>query len=453
MSASFLISINGATAVPSRSLALSFLSLELANMALDVASLQWTRRSASEACPIAHNDTIEIYRTGTRLFRGRARLGATTSSGVPVRVIGPWSHFDEHDVTASLFQSTADTLLGPRIGDTYTQFFPEGSGIPTSVGSIYYVPAGPGITVTWTWGSAYSYTGGALVGTSNIHLNRTTRFYLFKPGGSAGLVYTLLHEQYDQLLAHMAHCYSPDLFTAGIRHLGGPLVPRARMVIDAKMSELIRQTVAMRPSAALWWDYTGSDVPTLNARIASLETPIEVTVGNREGQAMSDYIIAVLHELRPDGVIVRWESSADASTGLGVPLAADIYPAGTSPTAPRILTHTVEETTPYVPGLAQEIYNDLNTLRGQGQLTLRDPDFSLGLRPGRTLSLVGDAQLSGVQLWVQTVSWSPADGLARLTLGYPSHLQLRDRIDLKGWFQFVFNGPHFTTTQLVPPPP
>jgi hypothetical protein len=108
---------------------------------------------------------------------------------------------------------------------------------------------------------------------------------------------------------------------------------------------------------------------------------------------------------------------------------------------PGVILHTISEGTTYIaPGLAKEVYDSLAVRRAQGSLTVLDRDFSLGLRPGRVITLGGDPALVGVQLWVQSVSWNPGDGLARLTVGYPAHLQLRDRADLKGWFKYTFTG-------------
>jgi hypothetical protein len=114
--------------------------------------------------------------------------------------------------------------------------------------------------------------------------------------------------------------------------------------------------------------------------------------------------------------------------------------AGAACHKPGMLLHTVTDEIKHVPGIAKEVYHSLAVRRAQGSLTVVDRDFTLGLRPGMVISLSGDPQLAGIQLWVQSVSWNPATGLAQLTVGYPVHLQLRDRVDLKGWFKMSFTG-------------
>lgn len=450
MSTPYTIKINGASAVTMQSLGLAFGALELLNMGVDSASLRWMRRRASEACPLAFNDTVEIFRSERRLFRGRARIGTRTEEGAAIKIVGPWSHLEEHTVTASLYSASVNSLLGPRPGDTVVINYIAGTVIATTGGGSYTVPPGPDLVVTWTWGYTYSYTGGATVGVFNINLSRTGRFWLFRPGGTVGQVYTTLADQFDALMDHAAWVMNPDLWTVGTKAFGGTVVPKARTVADATLADCVKQCLAMKPDAAIWWDYSGADVPVLNARVASLETATELTVGTRSGQALQGFSLTALDELVPEGVIVRWEGDADASSGVGVASDADVYPTTTSPTSQRVLTHTVERETPYVSGLAQEVYTSLAVRRAQGQLMVVDPDFSLGLRPGAVLSLAGEPDLAGIQLWVQGVSWSPSDGLARLSVGYPAHLNLRDRVDLRGWLRWSFNGPHFSTVQIVP---
>jgi hypothetical protein len=119
---------------------------------------------------------------------------------------------------------------------------------------------------------------------------------------------------------------------------------------------------------------------------------------------------------------------------------------------PGTLIHTVTNEIPLAPGIAKEIYQSLAVRRAQGTLTVLDRNFTLGLRPGLVITLTGDPQLAGVQLWVQSVAWSPDTGLAQLTVGYPAHLQLRDRVDLRGWFRWTFTGPFNTYSWLTPPP-
>lgn len=460
MSTTYTITINGSAATEMSGLGLALTNLTLANMQPDAAGIAWSRRSAAEACPMAHNDTVEIFSSGRRIFRGRARIGAITAEGAPIKIMGPWSHLDEMTSNMSILSASLNSYLGLRVGDTFTQAFNNPQEIPKSTGGTYVVPEAhtaptPDLVVTWTVGHSYIYTGAAAptVGTQPVNGMWTTRHWLFRPGGTVGQVYTLLADQYAQILAGVLHVSASAPFTVGTTALGGVLCPKLRTVSDATMADCLRQSLAMKPDAAIWWTYDGAGVPVLNARVASLETPVQLTVGQRNGQAMPNYQLAVARDLVPTCVIVRWESDASQTTGLGNPIGVDQYPAGVASYEPGVLIYTVERETPYVAGIAQEVYASLATPRAQGSLTVLDPDFSTGLRPGMVITLAGDVELEGVQLWVQQVAWDANTGLAQLTVGHPAHLQLKDRLDLKGWFRFAFNGPHFSTVQIVPPPP
>jgi hypothetical protein len=324
-------------------------------------------------------------------------------------------------------------------------------------------------------------------------------------------------------MAFMDTTNAPALFSVGTVDLGAALAPKFRTISDATVADVVRQVLGMKPDAAVWWDYSGEGVPSINVRVASLETPVPMQVGSAAGRVLANYQVRVTDDLVPTAVVVKWERNASAVTGLGSPYLADYYPgmivltgcivtsgsnsitcdsteglevgmtlsnssgvAGVAITAvtssttftvdsvasgsasgltlyaagadgpasyePGVLLHTVDQECPPAPGLAKEIYTSLAVRRGQGTLSVIDRDFSLGLRPGSVIDLSGDPMLSGVQLWVQSVTWSPDTGIAQLAVGYPAHLKLRDRVDLRGWLQVTFNGPWWSYTQIVPPP-
>lgn len=518
MSTPYFVKINGADAVSMQSLNLAFTGLDLANMSADSAGLRWTRRRAAEACPIAHNDTVEIWRGSRRFFRGRARLGTVASDGLPIRVVGPWSHLEEQVYQVSLLAGNAGNPTGKILGETFTVTFPAGTSIWN--GSTW-VTLPSDHTITFTVATRASYAGyPATTGTADVNMMWTARHWLFRPGGTPGQIYTTIQDEFTRVMSFMQVANAPDVFSVGTVALGNALAPRLRTLSDAQTSDVLRQVLSMKPDAAVWWDYSGSSLPVINARVASLEVPLALTVG--EG-VMSNYSLKVNDELVPAGVVIRWEQDASETTGMGRPYLADFFPgmevatacattnasnvvtcastanlttglmvsgtyvpvgatvtailsgtsfrisanatgtstgqrmilrASTGPASyqPGVMVHTVTDEVTVAPGIAKEVYNSLAVRRAQGSLTVVDRTFSLGLRPGRVISLAGDAQLDGVQLWVQNVSWSPETGLAQLTVGYPQHLQLRDRIDLKGWLRASFNGPFFSFSWIVPPP-
>ena len=323
MSTPYTIAINAAAAVSMQSLGLAFTGLELANMNNDVAALRWTRRRASQACPIAHDDTVEIFRSGTRLFRGRAQLGTVTNEGLPIRLFGPWSHLEDQTYQMSIVPGSTGTPAGKVIGDTFSTSYSAGQSVWN--GFTYQVLPAP-ITINWTVGVRASYTYPNTTGTVDVNMGWTARHWLFRPSGDASTVYTTVDEEWDRLMLFMTTTNSSPVFTEGTVALGGTLSPRVRTISDIRMSEAVRQVLALKPDAALWWTYSGDSVPVLNARVASLETSTELVIGTRQGMALPGYSLKVLSELIPAGVVIRWEREVSTSTGIGKPYVADIFP-------------------------------------------------------------------------------------------------------------------------------
>jgi hypothetical protein len=501
----YYITINGGSMRETRELGMSFTGLELQNMQADSASLRWTRRRVSEACPLVHNDTVEIYADERRIFRGRVRLGTVTSEGAGISIVGPWSHLEEQTYQLSLLPDSAGTPNGKLLGETFTQTWAAGNTIWT--GSEWYtLPADHVITMTM---ATHGYYAGypATAGGVDVNMAWTARGWLFRPNSAS--IYTTISDEWFRLMSFMSDTNPTAVpFSPGTVALGAALAPRVRTITDTLVSDALRQVLAMKPDAAVWWDYSGAGLPRINVRVASLEPAVALEIGE---QVLANYQLKATDELVPAGVVVRWERDADAGTGLGKPYLADFYPgmevvtgcatatssnevtcsstaslvtglmvsgthvppgatitailsatkfrisanatgtlggqrmifraaAGAACHKPGMLLHTVTDEIKHVPGIAKEVYHSLAVRRAQGSLTVVDRDFTLGLRPGMVISLSGDPQLAGIQLWVQSVSWNPATGLAQLTVGYPVHLQLRDRVDLKGWFKMSFTG-------------
>lgn len=520
MSSPYFISINGADQVRMEALKLAFASLELNNLQPDVASLRWTRRKASEAPPFQHNDTVEIFRQGRRLFYGRARMGTINAEGCVIRILGPFSHLDEQTYQVNLSAPNAGDTDGYVLGDSFSVTYPPGTALWNGSS---YVTIPSSHTVTWTVATRSSFIYPATTGTIDVNMVWTARHYLFKPATSGTSVYTTIQEEWVRLLAFLTATNASEIFTADVVDLGADLAPRVRTISDTKVSEVLRQILSLKPDAAVWFDYGDVGVPKINLRVASLETAESYAVGSGDGKVLSNYQLRIAEELVPSGVVIRWEHDASSTTGLGKPYLADFFPgsevlrdcdltsgsnevdcestadlktgmtaahpyipSGSTVTAilsgtrfrvssnatstsaaqrilfraatgaasyePGCLVHTVTEDIALAPGIAKQVYTSLSVRRATGQMSLLDRDFTLGLRPGKVITLTGDAALSDVQLWVQAVSWNPATGLADITVGYPPHLQLRDMIDLKGWLRASFSTIYQTFTWLVPPP-
>lgn len=515
MSTPFSVTINGSASAYMRGLNLAFSGLELVNMATDSASLRWVRKRASECCPIAHNDTVEIWQAGVRLFRGRARLGAVTHEGVPIKLLGPWSHLEEQIFQLSLEVANLGEPDGLILGDTYVVAYPPYS-LNVAQSSTH--------NVTFTVTTRSGYAGWpATTAESDVNMGWASRCWLFRPSGTSGQVYTTIQDEWTRLMLYISTVNPTALFDVGDVAFGSLLAPRVRTVSDITTAEALKQILAMKPDAAVWWDYSGDALAEMRAGVASLETALELTIGSSNGTVLTGYQLRVADELVPAGVVVRWERDVSTSTGLGSPYLADFYPGsevlttcsvstgsagvscdstaslevgmivtgtyvptGTTVTAigsgttftmskvatgtlasqrmiaraadgaasyqPGVLLHTVTDEMAFVPGIAKDVYQSLAVRRAQGTLTVLDRQFQLGLRPGRVINLTGDAQLTGIQLWVQAVSWSPDTGLAQLTVGYPQHLQLKDRVDLRGWLKASFSTPFQSFSWTVPPP-
>lgn len=520
MSSSYEVTINGAAAVTMQSLGLSFTGLRLQNMQPDEADLSWVRRRL-QACPLAHNDKVEIWRSGRRLFVGRARLGAITNTGCGIKLVGPWSHLEEQLYQLSLLDPDIGDPDGRVFGNSFAVTYPAGSSIESGIGGTVTLPAD--LTITTTLSNRTYYAGyPATTRLLDTNSQWTARGWLFRPGGTAGQIYTTIADEWARVMAFMATTNAPDLFDVGTVELGGTVSPKVRTFSDATVGEILRQVLAMKPDAAIWWNYAGDSLPTINVRVASLETPLALRIGRVDGSILGGYQVRVTDDLVPTGVMVRWENDASTSTGLGSPRLVDFYPGmivlknvtlssgsttvtcestaglavgdlltnstavngvavtavtnattfsiATAPSGsssgltlyaiaptgapmsyePGVLLHTIDAQATIAPGIAREIYTSLAVRRGQGSIAAVDRDFSLGLRPGRVITLDDDPALAGVQLWVQGVSWSPDTGIAQLTVGYPAHLRLQDRVDLRGWFRMAFEGPWWSHSFIVP---
>lgn len=374
-----------------------------------------------------------MFWDGRRIFRGRARLGAVTAAGCPITLRGPWSHLEDQYWQVNL----GGGVNGPLVGTTFTRVYgPEEFWWDGTAWN-----PGPK-TITWTVGLETEYEMGADEGTLDVNRYWTTRSTLFLLNN----IFRPLAAQYSDVLASLER-QNPDgapFNTGGLVELGSTILPQPREIIDQYLADVLRQSLAVRPDVACWFDYEATGLPVMNARLASLETPLVLPVGQGSGLIMSDYQLTPLDHLRPAGVVVVWE---DAITGgfegfYGLPYFVDRYPADVVRYAPGVLVCTVPTgTSVYGGGLAQAMYESLSVRRTTGTLKIVDPDFSLGLRPGRVIQISGDAILDDAQHWVKSVSWNPSTGMATCSMGYPEHLPLSTRLSLRHWTRYAFFRP------------
>lgn len=421
MDVTFTLTINGDPAVTLESLALSFLSLELTNMQVDSASLAWVRDSAAEICPLADLDEVEIFCNGVRLFVGRVKLGQIRREGCSVSVRGPWSHLDEFIVNENL-------IGGPqilRVGDVVTT--DVGEDIEFWNGTEWVQVSGPIIwTVGYTTFFDPDHPADATLNTNHMNTSRWMLWweYFMKS----------VQQQFQKLLDYMDHIADVPMYTVGAIDWGDDLYCRKRTVQDMSVAEAMRQSLAPHPDAAIWWEYSGSGLPVLRGGRASAEMPMVLTV---DEPPMTEYDLAPMDDLKVAGVVLRWETDG-VLDGRGRPTFVYPHPLETPAYGRRVMVQSLTgQSQGFMAGLAPALYESLNVDRVRGSLTVLDPDFSLGLRPGMTVELEGDAMLAGYQLWVQGVRWNPATGLATLTVGYPRHLNLEELADLRQYFRQV----------------
>lgn len=430
--------INDGPEMSLQDLGLSLLGLELHNMQADTASLRWTRVRAADASPLRYDDQVDLIREGVRLFRGWARPGSFDETGGPISLAGPW----EHELEEVTFQYNLFGIPWPRVGESFEGHL--GGQYPVDEDTWAPLPD----DVTWTWGTQQIYVPPSTTGTLNLNYYFTSRMWMFAPDFDG---YLTVAEQMGELLIFLEEV--SETFALDVLQLGANASPKMRTVADLLVGEAIRQTLRAKPDAACWYDYSGPGNPTLNIRVARLETPLTYIVGSTEGQIMPDYKLRVASELKPKGIVLRWEADTNELTGTGTPYLVDQYPPDTVCYDRGVLVQTLtEDTAPRVGGIAEELYKALAVTRAVGSVRVLDPDFSQGLRPGMTLYVQGDAELAGVQLWVQAVQWDASTGIATLQVGYPRHLNLQERLDLRGWLRCVFYVPGALVSQILLPP-
>lgn len=439
--------IAGGPEVSLESLSLALGVINLSNMQNDTAALTWTRPdgrvSLGTLCPIAHDDTVDIWINGVRKFRGRARIGKLSRASIPITLEGPWSYF-ERTPWQTFNLNSGDLFMGvPVIGETFRQYY---AGMPVWNGTTWVNHTG---WITWTVGSTTAIDfsepvapGEDRTGTLDASLAWTSRQWLFEGFAPVSL-------QITGLMAYFSRIYSGAPPVAeGIQELGDLLRTRPRTVQDIRLAEAIRQTLQAKPDASVWIDYS-VEPPSLNMRVASLE---EARVLHVTSPEVIDWPVTIHDDLRLRGVFLRWEHEPSPFTGQGTLLWLHKWPlSGVVTYEEDVLVQTISGTGfDSVNFLTKQLYDTLNVRRSSGSLLMDDPTFSRGWRPGSTLYLEGDAMMEGVQHLVQGVSWSPGTGQTTLTVGYPRHLSLNDRLDLQRVLREIWYPMRWNTQQVIP---
>jgi hypothetical protein len=433
-------------------LGLALVSVELNSMRPDVVRLTHTRAHPGAPLPVSYNQQVELWRGGERVFSGRARPGVIS--------VGPWTMLEE--IT---WQHAANGMDGSGIAPVPGQPAPGFDAGPGAIwigGAWVVVPGG----YEWVFADSWSWDPETMQGQIGIDLFWTAHGWLFRPR-VGGMVYRTVELQLGGLLggldlpadefAFLPTVLPGHLDVAEFELGGGSRAPRAVTVSDISLAEAVRQTLSSYPDVSCWVDYSTSGVPRLHVQRAEFGRRLSLSLGSGVGE-VTEYQLRVAEDLVPTGVVLSWERDwiLTPTSGSYQPVFVDKWPEQCSRLSPGVLIHTISNSNGEIerrtPGLAREIYESLAVVRTQGTVSVHDPNFSLRLRPGLVVDLRGDPHLERAQTWLQSVRWDAASGKAVCQAGYPRHLGLAERMDLRGWLTRVFSGFGWRSEVIVPPP-
>lgn len=424
-----LASIAGVGAVPLEGLRLSLQSINRQNLRPDTAVLRWVG-SHRATPPIEHDDVVELFLRDVRVFSGRAKLGSRNDDGCQITISNAFGQLEE----MTLHAEPRGSFFAPKIGDAYQTI--ESAQWYDTTTNTWRDPLNP---ITWTWGTTDSYQPGLGIGTRDINSYLSSELYLFRPQGGSLISVELQYLAFAYLLAGP----QVNLLATGTTALGTGLYPRPQLVSSLSIAEGIRRTLALVPDSVTWVDYAAFGKPVLNLeRFATGSASIRVEPEFGAVRRRLSLTIERLHHLVPPCVVLRRVAGGNPSTYTppGVSYSAG-WPVGSAATQRGALCHNVgpEVTDVEVQSLAYLVHQSLAVLRGQGTITVHDPSYSIGLRPGQILA-ASDEVSRDLQLCVQSTSWQASTGVATCQVGYPSHLSLRDMVDLSTWIRRAWSG-------------
>lgn len=417
----FTIEINASLARRVEFYKLNVLTFTRNNMRPDTVTMKWTGRHR-EDCPIKYDDKVDLYRRGRRFFSGRCKLGPRDTSGVVITVENALAELDELPFFSS---PTTGGYFAPELGSTF-QTNETGQWFDGVVWRDFVNP------ITWTWSTVDSTDFANSKGTKNINNFLSSTHYLFPVIGGAA---TFAQHQFRALVI-LASRAPIKLVAEGQMQLTPLTLPRPQLVSGISIAEGMRRSLDLVPDASVWFDYSVKGPPTMN-----LERFLAPSLGLNAPVISAS--IQPLPHLVPSGVIVR--RMAGGNPALFIPPYVQYsfaYPEGTQAAQRKALIVSVDENVgdSTVQVLAYGLYNALETLRAKGTVVLHDPLLSDDIRPGRTILIPDVLAAEGVQLCVQSTSWSAATGEVTCELGYPQHLGIEQALDLRAWAQRAYNG-------------
>lgn len=401
----FSISINGATAVDIQSIGGRVISRRQINQGTGTCRLEFVRRRLGDALPpVVFGDVIRIWVNGVGYFYGTAQ--------------NPTFRNDAGQISYSVEVKDAWNRLEELY---FCRGYGPTDGSPTGDFDVGFVNANA-VTVTST------LIGGYL----------STRTLLGRSGLLASGDFLDLDDQLTEVMTYAESRLSKNpgaRFTLPTDWLGltGPQFTLPEEIANLKCSDVITKLLRWFPDASHWLDYSGmteATHPALRFVRMSTATPVEYGYGEGELRVAE---MTVRDDMRPAGVVLRFES--DVATDLWriynwYDTVMQQFPAGTQANNPRVLAQSLPLPTDYLvaPGLAEQLYNTLNTQVVEGTLNVTRQELDISLRPGLAIVLAGDSPgwPTDGRLYVQEVVDDPQSGMQTLRCGYPGHLGITD---------------------------
>ncbi|MES2596080.1 MAG: hypothetical protein V4662_12125 [Verrucomicrobiota bacterium] len=394
-----------------------------------------------------------------------ARLKVNLSTAGAVTSITILAGGNSFGGTPPTLQIVGLTQLPPLLGDTFSVAPGEGVEIYDPATGIWAEPVGP---TTYKWARQDNFAATP----KEVDLARYTgtRGLICDPNWDSFPIYRTLQAEVRHVLRYFSYSRAalalvdrPDLTPAfamdldGIETgLGTAASPRYRTWSDQRTAGLLASLLAVKPDVASWFDYS-LELPELHMRVASLETE---QLLNRGDAPLVSVDAVPRPELKPDGVVIRWEYTPATEwywRGYKNPAHVDKSPVTVLPHEPGVLTHTLNFSTAiaeFKPSLAASLMASMGILRATGTLMLgaMTLEEAMAVRPGRCYRLPNDETLADSQLLVQETVWNARSGQVSCTLGYPPSLDLTTVSDLQGWITMTYKGFMAERTDLVPPP-
>lgn len=202
---------------------------------------------------------------------------------------------------------------------------------------------------------------------------------------------------------------------------------------DITCADLIRRALNWSPTAATWWDVSGS-TPALNCKTRGYLSDVSVALDGTVAQSwelvprydmqVGQVTLYVLRTRRRDDgteyVTLKTEGSSGAFAAAGSLVASIVM--GTADDG-------TEEAIPS--GIASRLYNDLSVLQWEGKIVCVENECSFFALPGSALNFTGAKARTAwntMRATIQQADYDLVTGRSVISFGPPSHLSPQDLI-------------------------